>query len=342
MGGYTAPVFPNRQNQVLPNPVNPWRNQMVFAQMIGEITSENPDLDPSDVQVRINDIVREIYDRRTWYGLMIRGQIVTPGFFVGGTVTVSQNSNQVQGSGTAWTAALIGRQFRLGFNTPPYTINNVDVTNQILTLEMPWGSGDFNSTGYFIAQYYYTMGPNIKYIHTAKNMIMAWRLWTSYNQQTLDSRDPWRATAFTPYALAQMPPDANGNYQVELWPVPSIVQALPWIACTQPPNLINDNDALPPAIRSDIVTKLGMAWAKTNRGPKFNKYYDAQEAGRLRQEAERELLYMAKADEDLYRQNIILPNEQMQMAPDMLSTHRNAIWDINHGVAAEESVWSDF
>ena len=74
--------------------------------------------------------------------------------------------------------------------------------------------------------------------------------------------------------LAQMPPDQNGAYQVELWPVPSIVQALPFIAVVQPPNLVDDYDSLPPYIRTDIVTKLGIADAKVYRGPKLNKYYD--------------------------------------------------------------------
>lgn len=330
-----APPYPNEQNLVLPNAgVQPLRNQQPYSAMIGAVLSQNPDIDPSDVQVELNNIVRQIYDRREWYGLMIRGQIATTGFFVGGQCSVTQGSTTITGSGTSWTAALVGQQFRLGFNTPPYNITAVDANAQTLTIEMPWASPTFASAGYFIAQYYYTLSPSIKYIHTAKNMLMAWRLWLNYNQQTLDARDPWRATAFTPVALAQMPPDPNGNYQVELWPVPSIVQALPFIAMIQPPNLVDDDDALPAAIRSDIVTSLGVAWAKTYRGPKWNKYYDKAEADRLRLQAEAELRWMAMADNDLYRQNLIYPGESMQMAPDLLSSYRNAIWDVNHGVEA--------
>ncbi len=339
---YNAPAFPNEANQVLPSPqTNPYRNQMVFSQMIGAIASENPDIDPTDIQVQINSIVRDIYDRREWYGLMIRGQIQTTGFTNGGTVTVTQGSNQIQGTNTTWTPAVVNQQFRLGFNTPPYNIVALDSVNQILTIEMPWASPTINSAGYFIAGYYYILGPNIKYIHTAKNMIFAWRLHLDYTQQTLDARDPWRATVFTPTALAQMPPDPNGNYLVELWPVPSIVQALPWIACVQPPNLVYDEDALPSGIRADIVVDYGRAWAKTYRGPKWNKYYDAGEGARLQAQAERKLLFMAKADEDLYRQSILFRDEQMRMAPDY-GAWRNSIYDINHGVPAAEgnSEWS--
>jgi hypothetical protein len=334
MSGFSVP-YPNQQNLVLPNQgVTPIRNQNSLAAMIGEVSTENPDIDYETIKLWLNNIVRSIYDRRTWYGLMIRGQIATTGFTIGGSVSVAQTSNQIYGANTNWNPSVVGQQFRLGFNTPPYTITDCDSTNQVLTIEMPWAGITYNSAGYFIAQYYYALGPSIRYIHVAKNMIMAWRLRLNYTQQTLDSIDPWRATVFTPTALAQMPPDSNGNYMVELWPVPSIVQALPFIAAVQPPNLVEDNNALPAAIRSDIVTMLAIAQAKTYRGPKWNKYYDAQMATQLKAEANRELRYMAKADEDLYRQDVLLPVDAMQLAPDLLAGGRNAVWDVNHAVYA--------
>lgn len=321
----------NLQNQVLPNQgILPYVNQKNFGSMVGEVLDEMPDQDPESVKTKLNDHIRKIYDRRTWYGLMIRGQIATAQFVIGGSVNITQGSTLIVGVGTSWTPIIIGRQFRLGYNTPPYTITQMDPTLQTLTIEMPWAGVSYTGAGYLISQNYYSPGPNIKYIHTAKNLIMAWRMRLDYNQQTLDTIDPWRINTFSPAALAQMPPGPNGEYMVELWPVPSIVQALPFVAVAQPPNLVYDTDALPPYIRSDIVVKYAIADAKVYRGPKFNKYYDAQESQRLRGEAETELVYMAKADEDLYRQNLIYEWESMRRAPDPA----NAIWAINHGVAA--------
>lgn len=332
----------NLINQVLPNPgILPYVQGQNFGQMVGNTIDRGcPDLDPSTAQQIINDVVRKIYDRRTWYGLFTRGQIVTSGFTIGGSVAVTLGSNQIPGTGTSWTPAVIGQQFRIGYNTPPYNILQVDTFNQILTIEMPWGGPNLSTAGYFIAQYFYSPGANIKYMHTARNLIMAWRLQLGFNQQTLDSVDPWRQTTFSPAALAQMPPDQNGAYQVELWPVPSIVQALPFIAVVQPPNLVDDGDSLPPYIRTDIVTKFAIADAKVYKGPKWNKYYDAAESNRLRGEAEIELQYLAKADEDLYRQNILFPVESMRMAP--TPWQLTAGFSINHGVMAGDGGWGDW
>lgn len=286
-------------------------------------------MDSESIKVKINSIVRKIYDRRTWYGLMVRGQIATTGFTIGGKCQVTLGSPIVQGVGTNWDPSLIGRQFRIGYNTPPYTITAMDAEFQQLTLEMPWASPTLLSAGYLIAQYYYSPGPNIKYIHTARNLIMAWRLRLDLNQQSLDQIDPWRINTFSPWALAQMPPGVNGEYMVELYPVPAIVQALPFVAVVQPPNLVNDSDSIPAYIRTDIVTKLSIADAKVYRGPKFNKYYDAAESQRLRGEAETELMYLALNDETLYRQDLKMEFEQM---PEFAGSA--AGWSINHGVAA--------
>ena len=324
------PITPPIQipNQVLPSGQLPYVQQQNFGQLVGETLDACPDMDPESIKVKLNGIVRKIYDRRTWYGLMIRGQIVTSGYFIGGSVNVTLGSTSVQGIGTSWTPVLIGRQFRIGYNTPPYTIVALDPVAQVLTLEMPWGSPSITSAGYFIAQYYYSPGPNIKYIHTARNLIMAWRLRLDLNQKSLDTIDPWRISTFSPWALAQMPPGVNGEYMVELYPVPSIVQALPFVATVQPPNLVNDSDTLPPYIRTDIISKLSIADAKVYRGPKFNKYYDMVESQRLRGEAEANCNTFPKAEKTFTK------GSTDAIRADARVLGSAAGWAINHGVAA--------
>lgn len=333
-----TPPNANAVNQVLPNQgVTPYIQQMNFGQMVGACSDANPDWDPESIKQRLNEIVRDVLDRRTWYSLMIRGQIQTQKFVIGGQVQLTNGVPFVQGTGTSWDLSLVGKCFRVGYNTPVYVIDQVDPTAQVLTLEMPWGGPNLTSSGYYIAQYYYPLGSNIKYIHAAKNMLMAWRLHLNFNQQSLDAVDPWRMNTLSPCALGQMPLGRNGEYMVELWPVPNLVQALPFIATVQPPNLVDDNDSLPAYIRADLITRLGRAEALVYRGPKVNKYYDMTESQRLRGEAENIISFMQLQDENLYRQDVKMRYEEMRWAP--WPGGHGATYAINHGVEAGEGSW---
>lgn len=329
-------------NQVSPSGVQPYVQQMSFSQMVGACLDRNPDRDAESIKVDLNMEIRKIYDRRTWVGTMVRGQIATTGFTIGGQCNLQNGTNLVQGISTSWTQALVGQQFRQGYNSPPYTIIQVDPLNQVLALEMPWAAPSLSASSYFVNKLYYSIGPNIKYIHTAKNLVQAWRLQLGYNQQSLDAIDPWRISTLTPRALVQMPPDPDGNYQVELYPSPAIVQPLPFIAVVQPPNLVYDDDTLPAYIRCDILVKFGIANSLVYRGPKLNQYYDAQESQRLRGEAESELLSMAQADENLYRQDLKFKWEEMRMAPDLVGG--GAYYSINHAVMAgnDDGGWGEW
>ena len=266
---------------------------------------------------------------------MVKGQIICPSSVSGGTATVTLNSPTVQGNGTTWDQTLIGRQFRAGLNTPIYTIIGVDPFAQVLTLELPWGGPmapgqTTQTTGYYIVQMYYSFGPNIKYIKTCVNMIMGFKLWTNLTQDYLDNRDPWRITVNFPWGLAPMPTDPNGNYLVELWPAPFTQQALPFLAYTQPANLVNDNDSLPPYIRCDVVIKEAMAWALRYK-PKENPGYDPQTAIALAREFHQEhlalLAEMMNEDENLYRTSSTIQGEDLPFY-----TPGGALWSAQHAV----------
>jgi hypothetical protein len=314
--------------------VLPFVQQQNFGQMIGEVSAWNPNA-LAQVPVIINNALRKVIDRRTWYGLFTKGQIICPASVSGGTATVTFNSNTIQGNGTTWDQTLIGRQFRAGLNTPPYTITGVDPFAQVLTIELPWG-GPFapgqttQTTGYYIIQMYYSFGPNIKYIKTCVNMQMGFKLWTNLTQDYLDNRDPWRITVNFPWGLAPVATDPNGNYMVELWPAPFTQQALPFNVYTQPANLVNDNDSLPPYIRCDVIVKEAMCWALRWK-PKENPGYDPQTALSLsntfHQEHEALLLDMANEDENLYRTSATIQGEDLPFY-----TPGGALWDAQHAV----------
>lgn len=326
------PIIPPNPiaNQVGPNGQRPYVNQQNFGQIVGEVLSWNPSATSEMVKVWVNNAVRKIYDRRLWYGLMVKGQIVSPGFTSGGTLALTLGSANVVGSGTAFTPSMVGQALRVGYNNPVYNIIAVtDATH--LTLELPWGSPSFSAVGYFITQYYYSI-PNIKFIFDCINLQLQRRMWTNLNQATLNARDPSRQQIMYSWGLASMPPDPSGNFQFELYPASMIQQAFPYLAYVQPPNLVNDFDVLPAYLRSDIVVAHGISDCLLYR-PKENSYYDPATALAISRvklaEFEGEVRNMEQADEQLYRQDIVMRWEQLPMADP-----GDGFWDILHPIPA--------
>jgi hypothetical protein len=296
--------------QVLPNGTAPYTQQGNFGYLIGRVQQWNADLSQPKVASIINDVVRVIYDRRTWYGLYVKGQIVSPKAVTQGQVTATLGSNIVVGTGTAWTSSIVGLQFRIGYNSPIYTITDCDPIGQTLTLELPWGAPTITS-GYFIVMNYANFGPNIKYIKTMLNVQLGIKFSLHATQDTLNTIDPWRQNQNFSWMLAGMPPLPDGSYQAEMYPASWIQQAYPWMGYIQPPNLVNDTDNLPPAIRGDVVALGAIAEALVIGGPKNNKYYDANESARKLARFERELDQMARNDDNLYRQDVTLWGEDL-------------------------------
>jgi len=325
----------NITNQVLPTPgVLPYVQQQNFGQMLGQIIAWNPDC-AAQAPVWLNEAVRKIYDRRTWFGLFTKGQLMCPQATTQGSATVVTGSSTVTGVNTAWTTSLIGQQFRIGYNNPIYTITSVDPVRQTLGLELPWG-GNSTTSGYFIIQYYYNLGPNIKYLKIMVNMQLGYKFRCRWTQDMLDSIDPWRQNQNFPWAVAPAPLDPSGNYIVELYPASWIQQAFPYWVYIQPPNLVNDTDTLPAYIRCDVAILEPIAKALVWRGPKKNPYYDPVEAANKRKEFAYELEQMAQADENLYRINVTLPGEDLPFY-----NPGGALWDSMHAVMAGNSAYDE-
>ena len=79
----------------------------------------------------------------------------------------------------------------------------------------------------------------------------------------------------------------------------------------QPPNLVDDNDTLPPYIRCDVVIKEAMCWALRYK-PKENPGYDPQTALAVANRFTRNFWRsraMWNADENLYRTSSTIQGE---------------------------------
>lgn len=264
----------------------------------------------------IQDAVREYVGRRLWYGNLVKGQILTPGYYSTGTIAVTFNSRTVQGTGTNWNASLgglptIGQSLRAGYGSPIYNIIGIDIVNQVLTLDFPWGMPSQSSTGYFITQYYYSF-PNVKYFYSMKNLTLMYRMYCNYSQAFIENYDPSRLLLMFPRLAATMPPDVNGNYQVELWPASNTQQAFPYLAYVQPPNLVDDGDNFPPFMRTEAIKAHAISNAlmyRTKDNVNYSENVCMVISERKKKEFEEITRTAEQEDECLWRQDLVLAEE---------------------------------
>lgn len=298
---YANPMFPL---QVGPNGKQAYVQQLSFRQMINEITSPmgNPDIDPMWAGRIINNVYREVVQRRNWYGLKVRGTINIPsGVFGTGQAKVTNGSNLVQGVGTSWGLNLIGQQFRVGFTYPYQTIYNVDVRNQVLTVDLPFG-GNSQTGGYTIAAAYQTMGANFVRFDWAVNQQQGWPMEVNVPCPTMNTWDVWRQSLGWSTILGTRAPTADGQYLVEVWPTPYQQQVFPFEGWIQPGELIEDNDSVVAFIRSDMIVTKAKAEAKV--AIRTSKYYDPVASARLDKEYDRKMESSENQDNALDQQDV--------------------------------------
>lgn len=277
--------------------------QLNFRQMSNELLSWNPDLDPLVASRMINNAFRRILDRRRWYGCVLAGTLPVPAIYSTGTATFTAGSANVTGVGTAWDPTMVGRQIRVGFSTPTATIISVQSATQ-LTTDLSWTPQTMTNVGYQIFMRYASFGPNIKMLLYVINQFQGYRMKLHMPQAALNEWDAWRATVGFTHTIADYKPSPTGEPLYELYPIPITQQGFPFMAYTQPPDFVNDDDAPPLWIRSDVVVLGALPDALLHRG-KNSKYYDPQTAKFKITQFDQEIQKMASMDDNSAMRNLI-------------------------------------
>ena len=83
----------------------------------------------------VNMIHKTVLAERDWPFMQQYGKVVTQSPYTTGVVSGSYLSDQVTGSGTSFTSAMVGQYILIGTFYDFYEIISVDVTNQILTVD---------------------------------------------------------------------------------------------------------------------------------------------------------------------------------------------------------------
>lgn len=322
---FSSPLFPN---QVGASPYTQnFSVQLNAGQMLREVTQWHSALDGEQALRMINNRMRQVIDRRSWYATKVRGVANVPAIQVGGTCTVTYNSSTVIGIGTNWTPALVGLQFRQTFTQPYQTIVAVNQTAQTLQLDTPYPGPTF-SGAYYVVAAFLSFGSNFKRFKWGVNQLFGWPLDVNVPVEVINARDTWRAAMGWATTFATRPPTPDGQFQVEVWPTPYAAQTFPFEGYTQPPNLVLDTDSPQAWIRSDVIVTGAVADALQFR-PKTNTFYDPVSAATIAANKERQfqadLLEMENADEGLEQQAV-----SWNYAEETLVTGENSLWSQMH------------
>jgi hypothetical protein len=219
-----------------------------------------------------------------WSELRRTGALRLAAPYTTGTVTVTNGSVTVVGSGTSWTSADHATlQLVVGNRGPFFDIASVE-SGTSLTLASPFVGTSASGASYTIQQIYIVPPANfIKYTSFLDTTpATPAQLDFSMTQEVLDFYDPGRTiTAGRPTHLvnAESSPFAATlrRPRYEVWPRPSEAFIAAFRYVVKPDLLVGDDDTIIYPLRGDVIREGAFAdlaaWPGTDDSP--NTYYDA-------------------------------------------------------------------
>lgn len=229
----------------------------------------------------VNFSFRELVERRGWSWLQKRGQFLVNTVYNTGNVDVTFQQNTIVGHGTTFTAAMVGRQFRIGLLTPIYTIASVQSATG-LTLDDVWGGPTTLGSNYQIYNAYVTVPSDFHHFISVFDPQFAWQLWWNVKQEEINAWDAQRAATGTAYAICQMAYDTATTPPLpryEIWPHQFAQKPFPFQYITRPPDLNDAGATLPRYITGDVILDGALAKAARWPGPDKehpNPYFNLQ------------------------------------------------------------------
>jgi hypothetical protein len=227
-----------------------------LRQMAREIRLYNPEVPIGLAQRWINNRYLKIAERYMWSFKLAESQFDVPAAYSTGTVTMTEDSATVTGSGTTFTEGMVGRQFKVSNRV--YTIATFTSTTSI-ALDQTWQDATEADLSYKILQAYITPSPtNFHSFYSVINPATAWTLRLGLPPQYLNRLDPQRGTEGTPRALFSRVYNSSDVAMFELWPHATEQATFPYLYEKRVARLTASTSP-PPIIRSDVLVKGALA-----------------------------------------------------------------------------------
>ncbi len=176
----------------------------------------------TDIGALLNRCQTEEVDAYDWSFVFTNTVIYSAAPYGVGTVTVTQGSQTVKGTGTNWTAGFGGFQMRIGASGILLPVASVQ-NSTTLTLTVPYLAPSQTNSPYFLSQSYYPI-PNAKEVQAVRQIFFL----NKSSREVLNLGDPQRLSiGGNPCTTWAPAPYLNGVLQMELWPVSSA--AVPYV-----------------------------------------------------------------------------------------------------------------
>jgi hypothetical protein len=193
-----------------------------FGQVWNEVLIHAPNLPPSLAREFVRVAYQEALDIHYWSELRTDAEVWIPDTYTTGTLTMTNVSTTVTGSGTTFTSAMVGRQLAVESIAPWYTITTFNSATEVI-IDRAFQGETEAALEYTIGQFYVEFPTNLKVLERIRDQNNGWYLATQwYSQEYLDRVDPKRNSSGTPTMAVYAPTrtDSSGNVipRYEFWP----------------------------------------------------------------------------------------------------------------------------
>ena len=202
---------------------------MTWGEIRFLLSKQAPGVDLELVTAWINEAYREILDTHPWKGLEADAVLQTVASYAAGTANATLASAAVTGTGTAWTAGMTGRRFRVDGHNEFYAFTYVSATSG--TLDRAYEGATVTGAAYKIFQNTYALASPVKYLQFVTNLTLQ-RPLTLKTRAELEAMAPARMAVGEPQYYAPVSDTAESAppvlHQIELYPIPSLAAGYPY------------------------------------------------------------------------------------------------------------------
>jgi hypothetical protein len=197
--------------------------QASFSQIVNEVGAAldldvTPGSDGEDsVKRYVNWAARRVWTSRPWYERRAETVLTLSAPYTTGTVSLTNASTTVTGSGTTFTSGMTGRKIALGYGSPWYRFTYVGATSG--TLAQAYAEPSVTGSNYVIFQDEYDVSSTCDVV-TAVSILYEGGRTTGLSEARLDDSAYVHSAVGIPRYYSLTDSTTAGTRRLRLWPIP--------------------------------------------------------------------------------------------------------------------------